>query len=85
MIQTLKPDLIPYSKAVEVETLDASTGTYRANISDAYLIVSGMTPFSCGHHGAHNSQLQFPTAATSPQLYSKPRLSTWRPSPNHTP
>ncbi|KAK4444578.1 thioesterase-like superfamily-domain-containing protein [Podospora aff. communis PSN243] len=40
MIQTLKPDLITYSKAVEVETLDASTGTYRANISDAYLIVS---------------------------------------------
>ncbi|KAK0614612.1 thioesterase-like superfamily-domain-containing protein [Immersiella caudata] len=40
MAQPLRPDLITYSKAVEVETLDANTGTYRANISDAYLIVS---------------------------------------------
>ena len=46
MAQPLRPDLITYSKAVEVETLDAKTGTYRANISDTYLIVSGTNPFS---------------------------------------
>ncbi|KAK0638463.1 thioesterase-like superfamily-domain-containing protein [Cercophora newfieldiana] len=49
------PDRISFSDAINLETLDAEAGIYRANISDAYLIASvpnGGYVASCVSHAA---------------------------------